>query len=107
MNDVLSISYKYLIKHKEAMLEYLRSHARKNLKILTTLTINMHLKLQGTRYKVEELSLTKSKTGNDQTGDQPVYGKVRENLPREPELGYTGIVKRRISHSQGWLDVLV
>lgn len=69
----------------------------------------MHLKLQdqGTRYKVEELSLTKSKTGNDQTGYQAVYGKVRENLPREPELGYTGIVKRRISHSQGWLDVLV
>ena len=61
-------------------------------------------KVQG---KVQALCLTKSKTCNDQTGNQAVYGKVRENLPREPELGYTGIVKRRVSGGQGWLDVLV
>ena len=82
-------------------------------KILTTLTINMRHKVQGTRYKVharyglEVGGLTQSKTCNDQTGDQAVDSKVRENLPREPELGNTGIVKRRVSGSQGWLDVLV
>ena len=34
-------------------------------------------------------------------------GKVRENFPREPELGYTGIVKRRVSGGEGGSDVLV
>ena len=68
----------------------------------------MHLKVQGkVQGKVQALDLTKSKTCNDQTGNQAVYGKVRENLPREPELGNTRIVKRRISGGQGWLDVLV
>ena len=79
----------------------------------TTLTINVQT--QGTRYKVEGTckvqievpGLTQSKTCNDQTGDQAVDSKVRENLPKEPELGNTGIVKRRVSGSQGWLDVLV
>ena len=61
--------------------------------------------MQGTVVQVP--GLTQSKTCNDQTGDQAVDGKVRENLPREPELGNTGIVKRRVSSGQFWLDVLV
>ena len=61
--------------------------------------------MQGTVVQVP--GLTQSKTCNDETCDQAVYGKVRENLPREPELGYTRIVKRRVSGGQTWLDVLV
>ena len=73
------------------------------------------MQTQGRRYKVQGTckvqevlaGLTQSKACNDQTCDQAVNGKVRENLPREPELGNTGIVKRRVSGSQLWLDVLV
>ena len=51
--------------------------------------------------------LTKSKTCYNETGHQAMNGKVWENFPREPELGYAGIVKRRVSDSEGGPDVLV
>ena len=51
--------------------------------------------------------LTKSKACYNETRHQAVNGKVRENFPREPELGYTGIVKRRVPGGEGGSDVLV